>query len=144
MDYKYQVCPVLLKLCKKSATLYFHAKLRRVKIRQIVMSQIVIIKIIFNATPLYFHKLKNNNLSQKFVKKGRVGFDWNIDFVTKRFHGFFLHTGKKLSDVLIYLSINPKYSILLLGRFTLITHENYISNTLTLHTVFPHIVSSLE
>ena len=27
-------------------------------------------------------------------------------------------TGKKLSDVLIYLSINPKYSIPLLGRFT--------------------------
>ena len=39
-------------------------------------------------------------------------------------------TDKKLSDVLIYLSINPKYSIPLLGRFTLIIHQNYISGTL--------------
>ena len=39
-------------------------------------------------------------------------------------------TGKRLSDVLIYLSINPKYSISLLGRFTLIIHQNYISRTL--------------
>ena len=39
-------------------------------------------------------------------------------------------TGKTLSDLLIYLSINPKYSIPLLGRFTLIIHQNYISRTL--------------
>ena len=35
MDYKYQVCPILLKLCKQSANLhfipfYFGAKFRRV------------------------------------------------------------------------------------------------------------------
>ena len=48
---------------------------------------------------------------------------------------FFLHfsrtlTGKNLSDVHIYLSYNPTYSMSLLGRFTLIIHENYISRTL--------------
>ena len=31
---------------------------------------------------------------------------------------------KTLPDALIYLSINPKYSIPLLGRFTLIIHQN--------------------
>ena len=42
---------------------------------------------------------------------------------------FFRGTGKKLSDVLIYLSINPKYSIILLGRFTWIIYQSYISRT---------------
>ena len=45
-------------------------------------------------------------------------------------------TDKKLSDVLIYLSINPKYSILLLGRFTLIIHQNHISRTLVEHQLY--------
>ena len=45
-------------------------------------------------------------------------------------------TGKKLSDVLIYLSINPKYSIPLLGRFTLMIHQIYISRTLVEHQLY--------
>ena len=39
-------------------------------------------------------------------------------------------TGKSFSEALIYFSINPKYSIVLLGRFPLIIHQNYISRTL--------------
>ena len=39
-------------------------------------------------------------------------------------------TGKSFSEALIYFSINPKYSIALLGRFPLIIHQNYISRTL--------------
>ena len=39
-------------------------------------------------------------------------------------------TGKSFSGALIYFSINPKYSIALLGRFPLIIHQNYISRTL--------------
>ena len=38
-------------------------------------------------------------------------------------------TGKSLSEVLFFWSINPKYSILLLGRFTLIIHQISISRT---------------
>ena len=45
-------------------------------------------------------------------------------------------TGKTLSDVLIYSSINPKYSIPLLGRFTLIIHQISISRTSTVHRLF--------
>ena len=45
-------------------------------------------------------------------------------------------TGKKMSDVLIYSSINPQYSIPLLGRFTLIIHQNSISRTSTVHRLF--------
>ena len=41
-----------------------------------------------------------------------------------------LITGKSFSEALIYFSINPKYSIALLGRFPLIIHQNYISRTL--------------
>jgi hypothetical protein len=41
-----------------------------------------------------------------------------------------LPTGKSFSEALIYFSINPKYSIALLGRFPLIIHKNYISRTL--------------
>ena len=54
--------------------------------------------------------------------------NWSNGELSKIGHHF--STGKKLSDVLIYLSINPKYSIPLLGRFTLIIHQNYISRTL--------------
>ena len=39
-------------------------------------------------------------------------------------------TGKTMSDVLIYPSINPQYGIPLLGRFTLIIHHISISRTL--------------
>ena len=46
------------------------------------------------------------------------------------------YTGIKLSDVLIYLSINPKYSIPLLGRFTLIIHQNYISRKLVERQIY--------
>ena len=45
-------------------------------------------------------------------------------------------TGKKMSDVLIYSSINPQYSIPLLGRFTLIIHQNSISRTSIVHRLF--------
>ena len=47
-----------------------------------------------------------------------------------------LHTGKKISDVLIYLSINPQYSIPLLGRFPSIIHQKYISRTSTVQILF--------
>ena len=39
-------------------------------------------------------------------------------------------TGKSLSEGLIFSSINPKYSIPLLGRFTLIIHHISTSRTL--------------
>ena len=39
-------------------------------------------------------------------------------------------TGKSMSEALIFASINPKYSIPLLGRFTLIIHQISISRTL--------------
>ena len=45
-------------------------------------------------------------------------------------------TGKSLSDVLIYLSINPQYSIPLLGRFPSIIHQKYISRTSTVQILF--------
>ena len=45
-------------------------------------------------------------------------------------------TGKSFSEAIIYFSINPKYSIPLLGRFTSIIHQNYISRTPTLHRLF--------
>ena len=47
----------------------------------------------------------------------------DITTSTTRPSASFFGTGKTLSDVLIYLSINPKYSIPLLGRFTLIIHQ---------------------
>ena len=40
-------------------------------------------------------------------------------------------TGKSMSEALIFASINPKYSIPLLGRFTLIIHQISISRTST-------------
>ena len=49
---------------------------------------------------------------------------------------FYYVTGKKMSDVLIYSSINPHYSIPLLGRFTLIIHQNSTSRTSTVHRLF--------
>ena len=41
-----------------------------------------------------------------------------------------------MSDVLIYLSINPQYSIPLLGRFPSIIHQKYISRTSTVQILF--------
>ena len=45
--------------------------------------------------------------------------------------GFFVLfcTSKSMSEALTFASINPKYSIPLLDRFTLIIHKNCISRT---------------
>ena len=55
--------------------------------------------------------------------------------------GINMDTGKSLSEVLIYSSINPKYSIPLLGRFTLKIHQSYINRT-PLERQLTHIVLS--
>ena len=43
---------------------------------------------------------------------------------------------KSCQMYLFFLSINPKYSIPLLGKFTLIIHQNYISRTLVEHQLY--------
>ena len=49
--------------------------------------------------------------------------------VLKPCSGLAAGTGKSFSEALIYFSINPKYSIALLGRFPLIIHQNYVNFT---------------